>query len=669
MSNIIPFDSPGASRLIPYKEADDARRAFEAPGRESTISEMMSYYQERRSEEAKNRALTPFYVKSSNLPSLLTKYNTLGTLREEKGFKKAYDRAWQVVDKMLSFNAGMEILKRSQKRFDIDLVIARMVHAMLKDKYGGSSRFTKDDLLDLGTSLTSEEITWISVLKEIPPIIYKHHPSSTPAIVDYFYDGVEWAENTLDYIDRENPRDTFELVGLTGVRSDTIFTRFEPEMVVALQALYYGFVADTQIYERCMEELRSSALISGDKKVLEAFARRARKSLDDTFAREARERVNKFLNSLYVVEIAKEEVLEVGDVVRLFGLLERLPDFLFKKRRVAFIPSGKGVMFLEPGTLAEIEYVPFDAHVAYIAQNEIHYCSQAIDRENKVWTFIFSSIRARINAKNERERNFSTLERMARRIEKTFGIEVSLGVQKYREERTASKWMSRMDVSYTVKMHYWDLSHVFSILSDVPKHLLTGIKKIERLGHDHADEESILTGLERRGSYSRSTKTFRMHLPPLDADKRSDYSMGIDSVRYSFVIAHEVGHSVHYEQHMLWAKWCARLSKASDKFPIEKRREEFVTAYASTTPEEDFAEHFAAYIVCPTEFRRLASTYPALSLKYGFMKELFEGKEFEDRYYKSFDDISTPIDFDFDLKRKLLEEADERAAKIGRAHV
>ena len=107
----------------------------------------------------------------------------------------------------------------------------------------------------------------------------------------------------------------------------------------------------------------------------------------------------------------------------------------------------------------------------------------------------------------------------------------------------------------------------------------------------------------------------------------------------------------------------ARLSKASDKFPIEKRREEFVTAYASTTPEEDFAEHFAAYIVCPTEFRRLASTYPALSLKYGFMKELFEGKEFEDRYYKSFDDISTPIDFDFDLKRKLLEEADERAAK------
>jgi len=56
--------------------------------------------------------------------------------------------------------------------------------------------------------------------------------------------------------------------------------------------------------------------------------------------------------------------------------------------------------------------------------------------------------------------------------------------------------------------------------------------------------------------------------------------------------------------------------------------EGFISVYATANDQENFAEHFAYYILYPEEFREKAKTNSKLKEKYDFFKRLFGGKEY-----------------------------------------
>lgn len=660
--NIIPYGSGGSGALIPAKDVEAVRRAFETPKREITISEVHSYYgsgaEPEKKTVAKTMALIPAIT--SKLPSLLTKYNTMEAARRKVGGDKKRKELEAQLLAMVSFKAGLERLREEQKHRDVDYALVRGIKKFFGKGRNVEKELEDDESLNLATSLTSEELSWVSVINRIPDIVFEHRLSSVPAVVDYFWDGLEWAVDTLEDKDHANkPRDTYDELGITGARNGSYFSLFDPKFTLGVKGLYFAYVADSYIFERCLEELSSGALISGDGKILQALATRDGVSFSDEYAVKNRHRVNEVLSGIVTMSAITQKIVVGKELVKLIGMIEKIPDFFFDGKPILFIPSGKGLMFLDPATFAEIEYIPFDGYVAHYAQTEIYQSSYAIDRGNVIWDFVFSVIRSQIQKTNKKEGNESTLEALANRIKTEYGIEVALGIQRYKLNARIGAFVGNVkDTAYTVKMGFWDLHCVEGILSKIPKRLLKGLKRIERKALGADPYSNMMTGVFHNGSYDKRTQTLELVIPPLPDDTPDDV-VGISDLSYDLTIAHEVGHAVHCANPKIYEEW-TKISKARKSFPIEKRPEHFMTAYASTTKEEDFAEAFACYIVFPDEFRMRADLHPVHRKKYEFMKTLLNGKEFKQYIWEPLEEITGPIKFDFDLREKVLL-ADERS--------
>jgi len=655
--DVIPFDSGKSHKLIPAGDVEAARRQFEAPKREITISEIYSYYEKSGMSPARkvvdNHALIPLIEKK--LPSLLSKYNTLEEMRRRTGADKTRRQLEASIDEMLSFPEGMKRLVESQSKFDVDYMMTQVI----RRHYGKSTQISKEDEVHLATALSSEEITWLSVTKGMPRFIFEHHLGVAPAIVDHFWDGIEWGKDTLKYKESLTGQslDTYEEAGLTGVRHDTVFVPFEPKFALAMKGIYYSYVADAYIFDRCFDEMAGSAMVSGDGKILQSMAIRDGCAFSDSYGRENRHRVNKFLSSLSLTYVLNPKAPWSGhQAVQLIGLLEKMPDVLFDRQNLAFIPSGKGVMFLDPGDLTEVVYVPFDPFVAHIAQNEIYHSSEAIDRENPLWNFLFKNIRERIRERNEKEKNYSTLEKLARRMKADYGVDVALNVEKYAAEQKVQAFVGgTQKIHYTIKMGYWDLFSIDSILAQIPKKFLSGVKKIERRNVGGDVYAEMVTGVYHRGSFHSCDGLLEITSEPLDEDDPdvSEYAINISGESYTYTMSHEIGHAVHFSNKKLWRKW-KRLSHARRDFPPQKREGEFLTAYASTDPAEDFGETFACYMYFPSEFEALAAKHPVLKAKYDFMRRLFEGRVFEQKSKETIRSLRGPLTFDFLLRETLM---------------
>lgn len=660
---IVRYES---NKELSVRDVEANRKAFETPAREVTISDIHSYYahsEKPSPAKEKGQALIPFI--SQQLPSILGKYNTLEENRKRRGFDKTRIQIEKAIRGMLSYTEGYRRLGECQKKYDIDYWIAEgIANYMGKRKVKIND---DDERLNLAMSLTSEEITWVSALRKIPRTVFDHRLASVPAIVDKFYDGVEWALDTIS--NKENPDrpgDTFAMLGMTGGRSDTEFCDFDPKMKAALQGLYIGWIADSYIFDRCVKDLDSAALISGDKKILQLFASRDGVLLDDQFALRNRVRLNDWIACLKVINVVDQRVWSGQEFVKLIGVLESVPKCFdeavieARSRKIAFIACGKGLMFLNPATAEEIEYVPFDPFVSHIAENEIHYSAQAIDRGNPIWNFIFAMVGGWIAERNKAEGNISKLETLTQTIQKKYGTKVILGVEKKVTDLVIRSYVGdTTPFDYTVKIGYWDLFNVELVFSQVPRWHLEGVKTIRRSAHGVAAKE-IMTGTTHQGSYHYNSKELELYIPGYnDPDNHlhddNKMSPGLDSLIYALTVAHETGHAVWGENAWIRDIW-GKISDACHDYPRKKRVMKFLTAYASTTPEEDFAEHYACYLLLGQQFRKEAIVHPAIEEKYEFMKKVFDEKEYESLDESPLKFIRGPIEFDYKLRGALIEK-------------
>lgn len=654
------------NKELSVRDVEVNRKAFETPAREVTISDIHNYYAHSEKPVAKDKtgqSLIP-YIRQQ-LPTILTKYNTLEENRKRHGFDKTRIQIEKAIREMLSYGEGYRRLSECQKKYDIDYWIAEGIA-----NYMGKRKFIAnddDDRLNLAMSLTSEEITWVSALRKIPRTVFDHKLASVPAIVDKFYDGVEWALDTIS--NKENPDrpgDTFAMLGMTGGRSDTEFCDFDPKMKAALQGLYIGWIADSYIFDRCVSDLDSAALVSGDKKILQLFASRDGVPLDDQFAYKNRIRLNEWIACLKIINVVDQRIWSGQEFVKLIGILESVPKCFdeavveARSRKIAFIACGKGLMFLNPATAEEIEYVPFDPFVSHIAENEIHYSAQAVDRGNPIWNFIFAMVGGWIAEKNTAERNVSKLETLTQTIQKKYGTKVILGVEKKVNDLAIRSYVGdTTPFDYTVKIGYWDLFNVDLVFCQVPRWHLEGVKTIRRSAYGVAAKE-IMTGTTHQGSYHEKSKELELYIPGYndpDGHHHDDNKMspGLDSLLYTMTVAHETGHAVWSENAWIRDIW-GKISGARYDYPRNKRAEKFLTAYASTSPEEDFAEHYACYLLLGQQFRKEGCIHPGIEEKYQFMMKVFDDKEYDSLDESPLKFIRGPIDFDYKLRGRLIEK-------------
>lgn len=637
---IVPFNpNPKGKRgLIPARDLEDYRRRFETPMREVTLSEVASYYDSaerefRRAPDKEKNALIPIIM--SRLPAIVGKYNTMEQLRKRRGWDRQRKQIEKDISGALSFKEGFERLREMAEKHSFSADLKRM--------RGIKKVVMEDEETMLSTlNLTAEEVTWVSVLQAMPSTIFHDNLIHTTTILDYFYDGVEWGNDTLEGRDSDISRDTYQHVGLTGIRADTLFTPFQSKFQAALVMYYYHIIGDADIFQRIWEDVGHAAIMSGDGKLLRAFAARKRRNFTDQYALKARRIVNRWLGKLRLIHVMRGELLEPKEIVKLIGLLETAPTCLFEKRQMGFIPCGKGVMMVGPN-LEELEYVPFDPYVAHIADTEIQRSAGSVDRKNRIWHYIFGRVGEAIRERNIQEENYAWIDEMAADMYLNYGIKVDLGVRKDFNKEVRKMWFG-VEIEYTVKIGYWDMTLIQPILERFPPALLKAVKHLRRADFSWGMEE-FEKGTRKWGDFNRETGAVSVSHPHVE-DVSDE-----DEAQFQFGLAHEFGHGAWASEPRIASVW-NKLSRAKRNFPIQKREGEFLTAYASTKREEDFADTVAAYLVCGDELANLAEKHPAIAAKRNFIQRLFGGP-FPSLVKYSIEDLNGPITFDFTLQMRI----------------
>ena len=101
-----------------------------------------------------------------------------------------------------------------------------------------------------------------------------------------------------------------------------------------------------------------------------------------------------------------------------------------------------------------------------------------------------------------------------------------------------------------------------------------------------------------------------------------------------YYLAHEIGHFVYLDEDQLMNKNNKINSLKKSLFEIKYDQENkidqgFVSSYAITNHHENFAEHFAFYVVNSEKFREMAQSDSLLKEKYNFLKHyIFDGIEY-----------------------------------------
>jgi hypothetical protein len=132
-------------------------------------------------------------------------------------------------------------------------------------------------------------------------------------------------------------------------------------------------------------------------------------------------------------------------------------------------------------------------------------------------------------------------------------------------------------------------------------------------------------------SSQTNTSTLSVETKALPVVQPSSY----DSASVLGTLLHEVGHHVQDsscdDRGFSAISWSGGSSQASNQI----RPTGFITVYAATSNQEDFAESFSHYIYHPEQFRYWAAKDPVLQVKYDLLKkEFFQGKEFHQSWDK-----------------------------------
>ncbi|MBI1969357.1 hypothetical protein HYS48_01570 [Candidatus Woesearchaeota archaeon] len=633
-------------------------------------------------------------VKSCAAIMAMHRADSLELIRKRHGLDEYRQQLIEAIAEHLSFEQGLEKILQYLNTIGRDKVRAPGI---------GTAR-TLEDVANIMPEISAAEIAWVSAIKGVPHA-YLEQGKGVPTILDFNIDGIEFGFDGLNSLDlqRETSFDPYAAAGFTGANAGVTFHAFAPEFAKAFKALALLILSDAFIYTRLHTDYQSNALIKGDgklkRKLIEQDAQSYGLSPEQLetgrlenlpitpkqFAA-LEEKIRTLLSSKYLYDLGRECLCSPKDIVTITGLLERVPEtFLDEKLfRGYLLPFGKGIKILDQEG-RELAYVPYDPFLQIVAQESLYYEPQNISRKNQLLSMVFDSYASELEARFVDIR--LPLDRLREQFRIKYGILIpSRAVKSLREEKqplfhafAATTGTDTTIFEYSLKIGLFELQALLDTLDKLPKALIPEIRTIRREYESVTDSvDMLLGGFFTYGQYLRNTKEIILYSAE---DRAFDDFTAREKQIYLDTLVHELSHGLWRNlSPELQLRWC-ELSKADAEeltdemkgafvYDIEQLREIYLrkeffetvlelaqtfAELADTFIEEDFCNHFAAYVNHGSEFRALAGNNGDLQEKYRFLKELFTVYGKEEREYAD-EPLATLAEID-EEKAKLLQQS------------
>ena len=444
--------------------------------------------------------------------------------------------------------------------------------------------------------------------------------------------------------------DPYQILGMTDGSDQVETVLFQEGIAKMIYQLIPLIISNNDLYKRIWKEA-SEALQLGIGRIAQLAYERTTgtinpENLQDAIAWLPKEQRVAFLTErsllerLVVQATLKDEahdvILRAQDVVKLVGILDQVPQCLTTQPAFkGFVqPNGATVRFFNTeGQLVE-ECVLSPVHARALMQSmDAEYNDSS--RENSTVMHIFDELTIAAQTKiMEGAQPLSRIENVGMQAWQEHSV--ALQVLPSPVLRTVRSWgeMYRHVITAkdeilesTTKIGADEAELYQRVLNILPPSfwkdvdVLRKVRETRSLADFH---HNMLTS----GTYRPDTLTVSVH-------ETSEYLFpdlpDIAQADRIFTILHECGESLWATmEQSLKARWSAiswkkRLKTKKPKAVIhseERQREHFLTRYSRSAPNEDFAEHFAAYVCTGPNFRNRSLLSLPLQKKYELLQSI-----------------------------------------------
>lgn len=574
--------------------------------------------------------------------AVATESDALELYRSQKGLDEKRDSLLVQLREKYSFDGGIALLNAAAREFN------GKTYASMEEVNADFPNLTKTELILFSLLKRFPDLYLSSGLQldRLPRSLEEIMLVAMPNVTGVSLNGLEISLDVLNAKDIERA-DPYMHVGITGVNADNeavVDVDFRGEVKKLIEELVPLIVKSQRLFERIWDGSPVSMQDGFSKMDRVALSKVLGRDIDSSetvasvvgnltkeqlllFAQTKKD-VDNRLGENIVVNPMTGMVFEPKDLVRLVGLLGETPAVLFgdKPFEGYVVAQATGVLFIDTSSGSR-DYYPFYPYYIREALQGLHYETIDVSKYHNVVAAIFMDVERAVEDSVFEEAakdgdDPSILEGLKLDSKFRFGVDFRVNPNLAVVRNTGLDFfyggkLKRREANY--KMSVDEMKHMMAVLRLVPKEFLTNVKSIRKELGDGMKLEEFLLGISEAGHYDRFSREIVMIQHP---NRHWGILRPEDKAMYTFTALHEIAHSawilLNEEDRMGWLTLSGAegINKTVDPTG-------FLTPYSKSSPEEDFAEHMAAYIFHADEFRQKTQEDSILEAKYLFLKELF----------------------------------------------
>lgn len=580
-----------------------------------------------KEETARGAALTPHGTTALEVSGRLTALKGVDATRMVLGATAGEDAEQRLVKEIrtrISIAHGLNMLQLAlQQALQDDTILLDSIEAL--------NRFLPN--------VTTLEVALVSLLEKAPRSVLDK--AGLAMVFRVHYQGIEWANDTYDpELQRFGieTADPYAWMGMTGASSETEHVYFQKRIRELIEGALKSRLTDRYFFDFLWQRFSTSAM-------------RGLAMLKDGSDPQ-------FLINKEVIDLHHDQRLKPSQVVRLVGLLERVPACLNTPApaRIYFQTFGGGILFVDfEGR--PLEHVPYHPHLQTAAMQQVHEATEATASDDNPLAndFMHHKLIVAIYeaALEQSEGESSLIEQLSLEFLRAFGIHLPLPLANTGAD---ADWGFAV---HSLKMGADEIAAMAEAFALVPPHVLArvrdgwegrgGLRVVHKEAAPAADFAELTSENDRRGEYRAWNKSIVIYHLQAMSYRNLD---GLGRQIWNDTVLHELAEALYealpQEQRLLFVsiypwgrepegagKWevipaATVVDMEPGDFEGQGIRPAFeekslgrhvLTSYSTANPRDLFCELFMAYIAHGPEFRERVEGSPHLLAAYNWLRD------------------------------------------------
>lgn len=439
--------------------------------------------------------------------------------------------------------------------------------------------------------------------------------------------------------------DSYSQLGITGANESVETVGYKPKISLIIKELLPLVVSNYRLHERVWNKA-DSALLDGISKIDRfALSKVLSQQSDDqplyVLRRqlthdqklkwdEQKQKIDIIFGQNILVDLQKGIPLETNDVVKLIGLLDKLPEMLLDENQPFegfFTPYGPGLLFLDRiGN--PVFYTSYNPYYLREAMQGLYSEQIDVGRDNRSIAMIFNDLAKQAEglvyeAAAEKEEDPSLLE--GTRIELKLSRNTDLDITPQTKLEVADwgrnffQWVTKIVLTPTLKFSAAEAEQILNTTRLLAFPLVSDVSVFRKKTKDDFVVEEMLSGFIKQAKFDRHDKSVSVYQHP--NYPYVFFNPEAQALR-AFVIVHEISHSI-WERLPEEDKTRWSLISWDEVTHTFKDKNGFLTMYAHIENEiEDFCDHLPSFVLHNSEFLEKASKNAILKEKHLYLEEL-----------------------------------------------